>query len=80
MFVNIFQKVLELQVGHWYLQVGQGVTRGSVVRHPWVRLQFRWASDKSVHLWSCRSTQSLIPSRVKPTTLKLVFTAFLLDA
>ena len=35
---------------------------------------------KSIHYWSCRVDSGLIPSRVKPMTLKLVFTAFLLDA
>ena len=32
-FVNIFSKVLKLQVAHWILQEGHSVTRESVVRH-----------------------------------------------
>ena len=40
MFVNIFLKVLKLQVSHWNLQVGHSVTRGSVVRHPWPRTPY----------------------------------------
>ena len=35
MFVNVFPKVLKLQVDHWNLLVGHGVTRWSVVRHTW---------------------------------------------
>ena len=38
MFVNIFLKVLKLQVGYGNLQVGHGVTRGLVVCHPCARL------------------------------------------
>ena len=42
-----------------------------------VILQPKFPSDKSVYLWSWRL--GLIPSRVKPMPLKLIFTAFLLD-
>ena len=40
--------------------------------------QFRWPSGKSIYLWSCKL--GFHPSRVKPMTLKWVFTASLLDA
>ena len=54
MFVNIFLKVFKLRVGHWNLQVGDGVTRGSVVRHPWFRLTFysRLCYDVAPTKWS----------------------------
>ena len=41
-------------------------------------LQLKWPSGKCVRLGSCRL--GLIPSGVKPMTLKLVFTASQLDA
>ena len=42
--------------------------------------QLRWPSGKSVCPWSGAVDSALIPSLVTPMTLKLVFTASLLDA